>query len=119
MTRGNLHSINIETTPFLLSSCLRYLHRPGEQNPPTKPTLLSLIKKLDASIFSSRTLLENKAIKVPTWRRISKLLSTCVLRNVCYKFNFNCCFTVHFDKFKAFLPTSALFIKTQNATAST
>jgi hypothetical protein len=24
----------------------------------------------------------------------------------------NCCFTVHFDKFKAFLPTNALFIKT-------
>jgi hypothetical protein len=26
--------------------------------------------------------------------------------------NFNCCFTMHFDKFKAFLPTNALFIKT-------
>jgi hypothetical protein len=25
---------------------------------------------------------------------------------------FKCCFTVHFDKFKAFLPTNALFIKT-------
>jgi hypothetical protein len=25
---------------------------------------------------------------------------------------FNCCFTVHFDKSKAFLPTNALFIKT-------
>jgi hypothetical protein len=31
----------------------------------------------------------------------------------------NCCFTVHFDKFKAFLPTNALFIKTQNPTAYT
>jgi hypothetical protein len=30
---------------------------------------------------------------------------------------FSCCFTVHFDKFKALLPTNALFIKTQNATA--
>jgi hypothetical protein len=26
--------------------------------------------------------------------------------------NFNCCFTMHFDKFKAFLPTDALLIKT-------
>ena len=26
--------------------------------------------------------------------------------------NFNCCFTVHFDKYKIILPTSALFIKT-------
>jgi hypothetical protein len=26
--------------------------------------------------------------------------------------SFNCCFTVHFDKFKAFLPTNALFIIT-------
>jgi hypothetical protein len=26
--------------------------------------------------------------------------------------NFNCCFTVHFDKFRDFLPTNALFIKT-------
>jgi hypothetical protein len=25
---------------------------------------------------------------------------------------FNCCFTVHFDKLKTFLPTNALFIKT-------
>ena len=25
--------------------------------------------------------------------------------------NFNCCFTVHFDKYKAFLPTNALFIR--------
>jgi hypothetical protein len=30
-----------------------------------------------------------------------------------FLFFFNCCFTVHFDKFKAFfLPTNALFIKT-------
>jgi hypothetical protein len=28
------------------------------------------------------------------------------------KYNFNRCFTVHFDKLKAFLPTNALFIKT-------
>jgi hypothetical protein len=26
--------------------------------------------------------------------------------------NFNCCFTVHFDKFKVLLTTNALFIKT-------
>ena len=26
--------------------------------------------------------------------------------------NFNCCFTVHFDKYKTILPTNALFIKT-------
>ena len=26
--------------------------------------------------------------------------------------NFNCCFTVHFDKYKTILPTKALFIKT-------
>ena len=30
--------------------------------------------------------------------------------------NFNCCFTVHFDKYKTILPTNAPFIKTQNAT---
>jgi hypothetical protein len=29
-----------------------------------------------------------------------------------YVSNFNRCFTVHFDKFKAFLPTNALVIKT-------
>ena len=28
------------------------------------------------------------------------------------KYNFNCCFTVHFDKYKTILPTNAPFIKT-------
>jgi hypothetical protein len=35
-----------------------------------------------------------------------------MLRSVQNDLNFNCCFTVHFDKFKAFLPTDALVIKT-------
>ena len=28
------------------------------------------------------------------------------------KHDFNCCFTVHFDKYKTILPTNALFIRT-------
>jgi hypothetical protein len=31
---------------------------------------------------------------------------SCIIR-----FNFNCCFTVHFDKYENILPTNALFIK--------
>jgi hypothetical protein len=40
------------------------------------------------------------------------LLSPVSVVHVCKYFtNFNCCFTVHFDKYKNILPTNALFIK--------
>jgi hypothetical protein len=38
------------------------------------------------------------------------LKHTIILKNIFY--DLNCCFTVHFDKYKIIFPTNALFIKT-------
>ena len=112
----NAHSVTLYADRSHKFHSNRTINVASQPTHRTSFTSLTTLRPLYAA-FDELTITRNFRAYIP-YRTSSKVEEDCgkfgkifvCSRNFKHRFHSNCCFTVHFDKYKTILPTNALFI---------